>query len=73
MGFNSAFKGLNPICYLLPLLVVHHIFHISGLRVKNEGSYNSTPPVCLHDVDRDPVNFYLLWYGFMELTFEQNF
>ena len=38
MGFNSAFKGLNaelnPICHLLSLLGAHHIFHVSGLRVK---------------------------------------
>ena len=39
MGFNLAFKGLNaelnPICHLLTLLGAHHIFHVSGLRVKN--------------------------------------
>jgi len=33
MGFNSAFKGLNPICHLLALLKACHIFHVSGLRV----------------------------------------
>ena len=26
---------LNPICHLLALLGAHHIFHVSGLRVKN--------------------------------------
>jgi hypothetical protein len=25
---------LNPVCYLLALLVAHHIFHVSGVRVK---------------------------------------
>jgi transposase len=25
---------LNPICHLLALLEAHHIFHVSGLRVK---------------------------------------
>ena len=25
---------LNPICHLLALLGAHHIFHVSGLRVK---------------------------------------
>jgi len=35
MGFNSAFKGLNPICHLLTLLGAHHIFHISGLSVNS--------------------------------------
>jgi len=38
MGFNSGFKGLNaelnPICHLLALLGAHHVFHVSGLRVK---------------------------------------
>jgi hypothetical protein len=34
MGFNSAFKGLNPICHLLAVLGAYHIFHVSGLRVK---------------------------------------
>ena len=33
MGFNSAFKGLNLICYLLALLGAHPIFHISRIRV----------------------------------------
>ena len=40
MGFNSAFKGLNdklnpinPICHLLVLLGVHHILHVSRVRV----------------------------------------
>jgi len=40
MGFNSEFKGLNaelnPICHLLALLEAHHIFHVSGLRVKQK-------------------------------------
>ena len=34
MGFNSAFKVLNPICHLLALSVAHHIFHVNGFRVK---------------------------------------
>ena len=34
MGFNSAFKGLNPICHLLALLGAHHILHVSRIRVK---------------------------------------
>jgi len=33
MGFNLAFKGLNPICHLLALLEAHHIFHVSRIRV----------------------------------------
>jgi len=31
---------LNPICLLLALLGAHYIFHVSGLRVKQE--YNNT-------------------------------
>jgi len=34
MGFNSEFKGLNPICHLLALLGAHHILHVSRIRVK---------------------------------------
>jgi len=26
---------LNPVCHLLAILGAHHIFHVSGLRVKN--------------------------------------
>jgi len=33
MGFNSAFKALNPTCHLLALLGVHHILHVSKKRV----------------------------------------
>jgi hypothetical protein len=33
MGFNSAFKGLKPICHLLALLGAHHILHVSRIRV----------------------------------------
>jgi hypothetical protein len=31
---NPLNAELNPICHLLGLLGVHHIFHVSGLRVK---------------------------------------
>jgi len=31
---NPLNVELNPICNLLALLGVHHIFHVSGLRVK---------------------------------------
>jgi len=34
MGFNSAFKGLNPICDLLALLEAHHILHVSRIHVR---------------------------------------
>ena len=35
MGFNSGFKGLNPICHLLALLGAHPILHVSRIRVKH--------------------------------------
>ena len=31
---NSLNAELNPICHLLALLGAHHVFHVSGLRVK---------------------------------------
>ena len=35
MGDINPLKAeLNPICHLLALLGAHHIFHVSGLRVK---------------------------------------
>jgi hypothetical protein len=32
--FNPLNAELNPICHLLALLGAHHIFDVSGLRVK---------------------------------------
>ena len=32
--FKSLKAELNPICHLLALLGAHHIFDVSGLRVK---------------------------------------
>ena len=32
--FNPLNAKLNPVCHLLALLGAHHIFHVSGLRVK---------------------------------------
>jgi len=34
---NPLHAELNPICNLLALLGIHHIFHVSGLRVKSDG------------------------------------
>jgi len=31
---NPLKAELNPFCHLLALLGAHHIFHVSGLRVK---------------------------------------
>jgi len=33
-NINLLNAELNPICHLLALLGAHHIFHVSGLRVK---------------------------------------
>jgi len=32
-GFNPLNAELNPICYLLALLGVHHFLHVSRIRV----------------------------------------
>jgi hypothetical protein len=32
--FNPLNAEINPICHMLALLGAHHIFHVSGLRVK---------------------------------------
>jgi hypothetical protein len=34
LPFNPLNAELNPICHLLALVGAHHIFHVSGLRVK---------------------------------------
>jgi hypothetical protein len=34
-GFNPLNAELNPICYLLALLGVHHFLHVSRIRVKS--------------------------------------
>jgi len=52
MGFNSGFKGLNaelnPSCHLLALLGVHHILHVSRIRV----NWDEIPAVNVqHDFD----------------------
>jgi len=36
VSFNPLNAELKPICHLLALLGAHHIFHVSGLRVKGE-------------------------------------
>jgi len=37
--FNPLKAKLNLICHLLALLGAHHIFHVSGLRVKSDWRY----------------------------------
>jgi hypothetical protein len=39
---NPLNAKLNPICYLLALLEVRHIFHVSGVRVKEETTEQSS-------------------------------
>ena len=36
---NPLNAELNPICHLLALLGAHHIFHVSGLRVKDSAAW----------------------------------
>ena len=38
--FNPLNAKINPICHLLALLGVQHIFHVSGLRVNQRNSGN---------------------------------
>ena len=38
---NSLNAELNPISHFLAILGVHHIFHVSGLRVKYAVTYRS--------------------------------
>jgi hypothetical protein len=55
MGFNSAFKGLNAICHLLVLLLAHHIFHVSRIRVKLSAGWGwvvNTMPQQLYPEER---------------------
>jgi hypothetical protein len=40
--FNILNAELNPICHLLALLGAHHIFHVSGLRVKRLRKVSTT-------------------------------
>ena len=40
MYINPLNAELNPICHLLALLGARHIFHVSGLRVKNVEFYS---------------------------------
>ena len=35
-NFNPLNTELSPVCHLLALLGAHHIFHVSGLRVKHK-------------------------------------
>jgi len=35
-NINPLNAELNPICSLLALLRAHHIFHVSGLKVKTD-------------------------------------
>ena len=40
----------------------HEIYHspVSSAELKNEWSYTSTPPICLHDAARHNFTFYLI-------------
>ena len=49
-GLNPLNAELNPICHLLALLEVHHIFHVSGLRVN----------ILTHQL-REGLSFYTEW------------
>jgi hypothetical protein len=42
MCFNPLKAELNPTCHLLALLGAHHIFYVSGLRVKDLKSFKGS-------------------------------
>ena len=44
---NPLNAELSPICHLLALLGAHHIFHVSGLRVKSRLNLGNA---CCHSV-----------------------
>jgi len=54
--FNPLNAELNPICHLLALLGVHHIFHVSGLRVK-ECCCNATYHYCYYTIWQEVTSF----------------
>ena len=43
LRLNPLNAELNPSCHLPALLGAHHIFHVSGLRVKQQGKRNQLP------------------------------
>jgi len=56
---NPLNAELNPICHLLALLGAHHIFHVSGLRVKVPRLRDNGPGWCLGCQPYAPAAFYL--------------
>jgi len=46
---NPLNAELNPIYHLLALLGVHHIFHVSGLRVNEDRIHRKVLPVKLKE------------------------
>ena len=48
--FNPLKAELNPICHLLALLEAHHIFHVSGLRVKSSIIFANTVANLVNDM-----------------------
>ena len=53
-GHQGSFPGIKLPCFK----VDHHL--PSSAEVKNERSYTSTPPICLHGTDRDNFTFFYL-------------
>ena len=46
-NINPSNAELNPICHLLALLGAHHIFHVSGLRIKHKVCFGFLYNLCL--------------------------
>jgi hypothetical protein len=51
LKFNTLINAeLSPICHLLAFLGVHHIFHVSRIKVNDSHTFLSSPLVCLTPV-----------------------
>jgi len=58
--FNPLNAKLNPICHLLALLN-HHIFHVSGLRVKESHKTGQGRPRLAVHVDKNECIQKFVW------------
>jgi hypothetical protein len=52
LTFNPLNAELYPLCQLLALSGAHHIFHVSGLRVKGDHLYLHLPHVRKNEINR---------------------
>ena len=67
---NPLNAELNPICHLLALLG-HHIFHVSGLRVKIPNSFKNTPSNETKNNAFIYIYIYIYIYMFIFIKYKQ--